>query len=73
MWTIHEPNLAAANHAVGVTQVRLTFAQRFYFGAKQHHARFQLLKKVVIVGSGAVLSHQQLSLFFLFFGRFGHS
>ena len=64
---IHEPNLAASDHAVGVTQVGLAFAQRFHFGAKQHHARFQLLKKVVIVRSGAVLSHHQLRDFFLFF------
>src|SRR5580692_5491728 len=46
---IHEPYLAAANHAVGVPEVRSTLAERFHLGAKQHHARFQLLKKVIIV------------------------
>src|SRR6266478_5654303 len=46
---IHEPDLAAANHSVGVPQVRLALAEGFNFGAKQHHARFQLLKKVIIV------------------------
>jgi hypothetical protein len=69
---VHEPDLAAANHAVGVPQVGFTLAEGFHFGAKQHHARFQLLKEVIIVGSGAVLGHDQLCLFFLFLRRFSH-
>jgi hypothetical protein len=69
---IHKPNLAAADYAVGVPQVRLALAERFNLGPKQHHARFQLLKKVIIVRSGAVLGHHQLCGFFLFFGRFSH-
>jgi len=70
---IHEPDFAPANHGIGVPEVGLALAERFYFGAKQHHARFQPLKKVIIVGSGAVLRHHQLSQFFLFFWRFSHS
>jgi hypothetical protein len=70
---IHEPDFAAANHSVGVPQVRFALAKGFYFGAEQHHARFQLLKKVIIVRGGAVLGHDQLCGFFLFLGRFSHS
>jgi hypothetical protein len=69
---IHEPNLAAANDAVSLPQVGFALAEGFNLGAKQHHARFQPLKKVIIVRSGAVLSHHQLCGFFLFFGRFSH-
>jgi hypothetical protein len=69
---IHEPDFAAANYTVGVPQVGPALPERFNLGAKQHHARFQLLKKDVIVRGGAVLGYDQLSGFFLFFGRFSH-
>jgi hypothetical protein len=69
---IQEPDLAAANDGIGVPQVGLALAEGFHLGPKQHHARFQLLKKVIIVGGGAVLGHDQLCLFFLFFRRFSH-
>src|ERR1700726_1205362 len=46
---IHEPNLAAANHAVGFPQVSLALAKGFNLGAKQHHARFPPLKKLIVV------------------------
>jgi hypothetical protein len=70
---IDEPNLSLADQAIGIPQLSLILAQRFYLCAKQHHARFQPLKEVVIVGSGPVLSYQQLfDLFVLFFGRFRH-
>ncbi len=41
---VQEPNLALTNHPVSVPEVGFALAQRFNFGAKQHHARFQLLK-----------------------------
>ena len=69
---VQEPNLTATDHAIGIPQIGLALAERFHFSAKQHHACFQLLKKVIIVRSGAVLGHNQLSLFFLFFRRFSH-
>jgi len=70
---IDEPNFALADQAIGVPYLGLTFAQRFHLCAKQHHARFQPLKKVVIVGGGAILGYENLlDLFFLFFGWFRH-
>jgi hypothetical protein len=54
---IDEPYLSASNYGVSVTQVRLALAKGFNFGAKQHHAGFQLLKKLVIVRGGPVLGH----------------
>ena len=69
---IQEPDFAAADYTVGIPQVGPVLTERFDLGPKQHHARFQLLKKDVIVRGGAVLGYDQLSGFFLFFGRFSH-
>ena len=70
---IDQPNFAFADQAIGVAKVGLALAQGFHLGAKQHHARFQPLKKVVIVGGGSILGYENLlDLFFLFFGWFRH-
>jgi hypothetical protein len=70
---IDQPNFTFADQAIGVTEVGLAFAQGFHLGAKQHHTRFQPLKKVVIVGGGSILGYENLlDLFFLFFGWFRH-
>jgi len=70
---IDEPDFAAPDHPIGIAEVSSAFAERFHFGAKQHHARFELLKKNVIVGSSAILSYQDFfDFFFLFLSRFRH-
>ena len=69
---IEEPNLAAPDQAIGIPQIRLALSKGFHPGAEQHHTRFQLLKKMIIVRSGAVLRDDQLRGFSLIFRRFGH-
>jgi len=70
---IDEPNFAFSDQAIGVAEVGLALAEGFYLRAKQHHACFQPLKKVVIVRGGPILGYENLfDLFFLFFGWFRH-
>src|SRR5205085_471643 len=52
--TIHQPDAGTANFGVGISQVSLAFAQRFYLGACQGHAGLHLLEQVIVVGGGAI-------------------
>src|SRR5271165_2552224 len=45
----------------GIANVGFALAQSFHFGAMQHQARFELLKNVVVVGSGAILRDDLLA------------
>lgn len=61
---INEKSAAGLKVHVGIADIGFAFAQSFYFRAMQHQAGFQLLKDMVIVGSGAILRDN------LFLGRF---
>ena len=71
--TIEQPYGPRPDDRIGIPQIRFALSQRFNLGTKQHHSRFQLLKEVVIVRGGSVLSYQQLIGFPLLFRRFSHS
>src|SRR5215472_14880972 len=46
---------------IGVADVGLAFAQRFHFGAVQDQPGFELFKKVIVVGGGAILRDDLLA------------
>jgi hypothetical protein len=69
---VQQPDGPGANYGIGVSKVRLSFAQRFHFGAKQHHTCLLLLKQEIIVRGGAILGNQQLIGLPLFFDWLGH-
>src|SRR5271166_1257086 len=63
---------------IGVANVGLALTQGFHFGAVQHETGFQLLQDKVVIGSGAVLRHDEFArgfgvlALFGFLGWLGH-
>jgi hypothetical protein len=58
---INEKGAAGLEVDIGITDIGLAFAEGFYFGAVQHQSRFQLLKNMVMIRSGAVLGNDLLT------------
>src|SRR5271157_1910298 len=58
---VGEVSAAGLEVHVSVANVGLAFAEGFDFRAVQHQSRFQLLKDMIVVGSGAVLGDDQVA------------
>src|SRR5208283_2773935 len=46
---------------ISIANVGLAFAEGLHFRAVQHETSFQLLKNMIVVGSGAILRHDKLA------------
>ena len=57
---IHQPHAGAADFGIGLSQVRFALPQRLHFRARQRHASFHFLEKVVVVRSGTILGNNLL-------------
>src|SRR5215469_5779721 len=78
---VHQKRPAGLEIHVGVADVGLAFPQGLHFGTVQHQSGFQLFKKMIVVGSRAVLCDDRYLLARPFrllallrlLGRLGHN
>ena len=68
---IFEKSAAGFEVDKSIANISFSFAKGFYFGPMQHQASFQLLKNMIIVGSGAILRDNLFTRFLRVFAPVG--